>query len=514
MPCRLFCYCTLLFTTMLFLPISASAVYFPNGIDWTHPAQNRFVQSLYLNVLGRAPNSDEISDLVSRLRSNDNRNARLRLFQQILDSSEYKRIFRQNDRSWQVYRAPDFNFNQGNGYWRYSAGGDKIPEGFSPMPQRQTFTPSVAQSIASYHDAFCYRGEPCIDNPELARERNVNVHSQTGGATAHACAESANLTSQFKWVAVNGTTYPRGIGHDTICMEDSYFSVNDLALQHYRCESAYNNCRRHPDLDIRAIRFARDNNGDPAWFFRDGSRLVLLETDITNSSGVSTGVAPTPGQDTSLTNSSEPHDCADDSLTTSTFLWESPTQTAESKGIGGRIICMNNFYYIIDRLVLTRYQCEPGFRNCQPDPANNLTAEDRTTVNGKPGLAFPNGSTVSLTQLATPADRTKPGNANRANSAAGNFSGKDCAVPNKRLSKFRWKSDGLSSWPEGVDGRFVCLNDHYYEVGQQKLHYYECRRNFSRCRADSRKDIDIVRPGSDGASWFLSNGDQLFLVTQ
>ena len=517
MPCRLLCYRTLLFLPLLF-SFSANAVYFPSGIDWTNPAPNRFIQSLYLNVLGRAPKSDEINTLVSQLRNNDNRNARLRLFERVVKSSEYKRAFKQDDRSWQVYRAPDFNFNRGQGYWRYRAGGDTPPDGFRQMPRQQTFTPSVAQSIASYHNAFCYRGEPCIDNPELARERYASVPSQAGGDAVHACADSTRLTSQFKWVAVNGTTYPRGIGRDTICMEDSYYQANDLALQHYRCESSYTNCSRQPDRDLRAIRTGDDNNGDPAWFFRDGSRLVLLETNVNNSSSA----AAEPGAVSPIANNGEVHDCADASLTTSKFVWSNRTQTAESKGIGGRIICMDNYFYAINRLELTRFQCEQGFVNCQPDPANNLVADDRTTVKGKPGLLFADGSTVALTLLGTPAARSSSRNSNNTATQTNNsnaptsqtVSGKDCADPNRRLSEFQWKSNGLSSWPSGVDGRLVCLNDHYYEISQQKLHYYVCRRNFSQCHANPQKDIDIVRSGSDGVSWFLSNGDQLTLVTR
>ena len=83
----------LLTALLLLIPLSAGAVYFPAGIDWTNPSQSRFVQSLYLNLLGRAPDASETQSAVRTLRRNDNRTARLRIFESMLQSSEYQRSF-------------------------------------------------------------------------------------------------------------------------------------------------------------------------------------------------------------------------------------------------------------------------------------------------------------------------------------------------------------------------------------------------------------------------------------
>ena len=140
------------------LPLSADAVYFPGGIDWTNPSQSRFAESLYLNMLGRAPNASESRNAVTTLRRNDNRIARLRLFESLVQSSEYKRAFTTSDSSWQVFRAPDYNYNNGAGFYRYQAALSQ-PEGFTTIPDgRRSFTRSIAQSVAHYYNAFCYRG--------------------------------------------------------------------------------------------------------------------------------------------------------------------------------------------------------------------------------------------------------------------------------------------------------------------------------------------------------------------
>jgi len=240
----------LLATLCILLPLTANAVYFPGGIDWTNPSQARFAQSLYLNMLGRAPDARESRDAVSTLRRNDNRIARLRLFESIVQSSEYRRSFTTTDASWQVYRAPDYNYNNGSGFYRYQAALSQ-PAGFTAIPDGQRlFAKSVAQSVAHYYNAFCYRGDPCIDNPELAHERGgSNGLAQRAGSNAHNCAEQSKLTSQFKWVAINGTTYPRGIGRDTICLDDGYFKANQLTLERFDCDRGYENCRRNRAQD-------------------------------------------------------------------------------------------------------------------------------------------------------------------------------------------------------------------------------------------------------------------------
>ena len=74
-------------------------------------------ESLYLNMLGRAPNASESRNAVTTLRRNDNRIARLRLFESLVQSSEYKRAFTTSDSSWQVFRAPDYNYNNGAGFY-------------------------------------------------------------------------------------------------------------------------------------------------------------------------------------------------------------------------------------------------------------------------------------------------------------------------------------------------------------------------------------------------------------
>jgi len=142
---------------------------------------------------------------------------------------------------------------------------------------------------------------------------------------------------------------------------------------------------------------------------------------------------------------------------------------------------MDNYYYAIQGLTLFRHQCRGGFVDCQPDPANNLTADGRTRVDGNPGLKFANGTTVSLaargvavdTSIATQttgvsANNSQTNNSN-TNSRSRNYSGADCADTTKRLSQFRWKSDGLSSWPDGVNGRYICVNNAYYEIEQNSV---------------------------------------------
>jgi len=152
---------------MLFvlLPLAAGAVYFPSGIDWTNPSQNRFTQSLYLNMLGRAPSARESSDAVSSLRRNDNRVARLRLFESIVQSSEYRRNFNATDSSWQVFRAPDYNYNNGSGFYRYQAALSQ-PPGFTPAPRVSTI-PSLHTSavLTVWHRQSAAMHTPVLSSP-------------------------------------------------------------------------------------------------------------------------------------------------------------------------------------------------------------------------------------------------------------------------------------------------------------------------------------------------------------
>ena len=528
----------LLMTLALLVPIQAAAVYFPSGIDWTNPAPASFVQSLYLNVLGRAPSRQESQELVQNLRRNDNRTTRLRTFESLLESSEYRRTFERQG-SWRIYRAPDYNHNNGNGFWRYTAAAS-TPAGFSSLPgTARQFTESVALSVAAYYDAFCYRGDPCIDNPELARERNNNLVVRT--INTHACADTSQHTSQFKWVAVNGTTYPRGTDRNTICLEDHYYKIEQLTLHRYDCNSSFSNCERNTQLDVRATRAGTDTSGNDSLFFRDGSRLAILNTESTAST---TAIVTDSNTDAVLPGNS--HACADTTKTTSRFLWQSPTQNAVSRGIGSRTICMDNYYYMVVGRTLQRFSCQQAFTDCRADPRNNLEATGRTEVNGNAGLQFANGTTVSITDRGavatpsartndtirnstrrntprdttssttsrqTPRDRTTVNNTT-TNTRSANRVGGDCAEPTRRLSQFRWKSNGLSSWPDGVDGRFICLSNAFYEISQNKLSHYTCQANYSSCRSNPAKDLNISQISSDGKVRTLSNGDEITLVSQ
>lgn len=535
----------LLTLALLLLPLSAGAVYFPGGIDWTNPSQSRFVQSLYLNMLGRAPDVSETRSAVGTLRTNDNRTARLRVFESVLQSAEYQRIFNNTGSSWKVYQAPDYNYQNGDGYYRYQAAPSR-PAGFTDIPGGgRTFTPSIATSVAHYYDAYCYRGDPCIDNPELARDKFANATTSTGNSTpyisnssnAHACAEPSNLDSQFKWVAINGTTYPRGIGRDTICLEDSYFIANQPNLERYDCEAGYTNCKRNTRLDLRASRSGRDNDGHPSYFFRDGSRLALIETNqVSNNSTISSTASGNNGiiQPSDPLLADDAHACADPSQTTSRFTWQTSTRITESKGIGSNTVCMDNYYFSLRRTTLYRYNCDRGFINCQPDPNNNLTATSRTRVDGNPGLEFADGTTLVLSarNLASesrsrttvanqprPQERTQtrtggiqPRTNNDTQQRA--ISGSDCADSKKRLSQFRWKSQGLSSWPDGIDGRIICLNNSYYEVTSSGMRNYACQSNYSNCTANPSKNLTIRQISQDGTTWTLDNGDELTLLSK
>ena len=517
------------FLTVLLLlaPLTAGAVYFPAGIDWTHPSQSRFVQSLYLNMLGRAPNASETQRAVQTLRRRDNRDARLQTFETLLQSSEYKRIFRESDISWQVFQAPDYNYNQGRDLVRYQAAQTK-PRGFTQVPHGGSgFSEGIARSIAGYYDAFCYRGKPCTDNPELARagnaKLNANPQSRTSVSNVHACADESALNTQYKWVAINGTTYPRGIDQETICLQDAYFEASQLNLVRYECDTGYTNCRRNRALDLNASRYGTDNDGYPAFFFRDGSRLALIENDHFREQAT----------DPLLANNA--HACADASQTNSRFTWQSASRSSISKGIGTTIVCMEQHYYEIQRRLLRRYNCDTGYTNCRPDPRNNLTATNSTRIKGNPALVFSNGTTLTLTSRsvdsAVPSNRT-----NRSSTTTNNevpqrtnpeprvrtdtnvqrraANGSECADSKRRLSQFRWKSQGLSSWPDGIDGRIICLNDSYYEVTESVLRNYSCQKNYTNCIANSAKNVSVKTRSEDGTSWTLSNGDEVTLISR
>jgi len=511
---------------VLLLPLNAMAVYFPSGIDWTNPSVGSFVQSLYLNVLGRAPSRQESEDQIRNLRRNDNRTARLRVFETMIGSSEYQRTFSRQG-NWRVYRAPDYNYQtqygqRGDGFWRFKAA-ENTPEGFRNIAgNSRVFSQSVAHSVAHYYDAFCYSGETCIDNPELARDRNPGTSFTT--TAAHACADPSNQTSQFKWVAVNGTTYPRGIDRKTVCLQDHYYQAEQLTLQRYDCDRGFTNCERNRQLDLRATRSGTDNSGNTSLFFRDGSRLALINTDTATDH---TSVATNSNSDAVLLGNS--HACANTRLTTSRFLWEDSSRRSTTNGIGSDVICMDNYYYEVEGLNLVRFQCQQGFTDCRPDPRNNLQAERRTRVNGNAGLLFANGSTVSMTLRGaattgrdTSRDTTRvPANTTGSSRPPQNTGsqlrtgqGSDCADPTLRVSQFRWKSDGLSSWPDGVGGRFICLSNSYYEISQNKLSHYVCQSNYRGCRANPGKDLRISQVNSDGTVRTLSNGDEVTLVSR
>jgi len=509
---------------VLLLPLNAIAVHFPAGIDWTNPRPGNFIQSLYLNVLGRAPSRQESEAQIRNLRRNDNRTARLRVFETMLESSEYRRAF-PGQGNWRVYRAPDYNYQtqygqRGDGFWRYKASVN-APEGFQNLAgnSRRVFSESVARSVAHYYDAFCYSGETCIDNPELARDRNPGAGFTS--TTAHVCADPTSQTQQFKWVAVNGTTYPRGPNRNTICLQDYYYQTSQLTLQRYDCDSGFTNCQRNHQLDLRATRSGNDNSGNASLFFRDGSRLVLLDAgSTTNNAGVTTN------SNNNAVLHGNSHQCADSSKTTSRFLWEGSRRTT-SRGVGSNIICMDNFYYTVEGLTLVHHQCQRGFTDCRVNSRNNLQAERRTRVNGNAGLLFPDGSTVSITSRGTVArDTTREPISNNTNNtnnsgvpprntaARTSYRGSDCADPTLRVSQFRWKSDGLSRWPDGVDGRFICQSNAYYEITRNQLSHYVCQSNYRNCRANPGKDLRVTEVNSDGTIRTLSNGDQVTLISK
>jgi len=496
------------------LPLTAQAVYFPKGIDWTNPTPEMFVNSLYLNALGRAPNRSEVQEQTQTLRRGDSRKARLRMFESVVSSREYKRTFSSNDASWRVYRAPDYNYNNGADSWRYRAGSN-TPEGFESLPSGRRFSQAIAASLAEYYNAFCYRGEPCIDNPELARERDSGTFVQQGGvqqsALAHACADPAQLTAQFKWVAVNSTTYPVGPDDYTVCVTNGYFVANNLNLEYHQCANGYVNCYRDASKDSQAVRGGNDTQGNPSLYFSNGARLTL-----TKSSG-NTTITQQPSNTQRASNA---HECADSSIANSVFTWRGPRGTGSSNGIGASIICMDDYYYEIVGITLNRYDCDRRFTNCRANTRKNLKAEKRTRIDGEPGFEFANGTNVTLTSRGSPSAVTSTARdtatASQTNSGTrlSNATGADCASSTKRLSQFRWKSDGLSSWPDGIDGRIICQNDSYYEIAANRLRYFSCSSNYSSCRANARKDINVQSVSANGMVWTLTNGDELTLISR
>ncbi len=536
--------CRWLIVLCLLIPLAAGAVYFPGGIDWTNPSQSSFVQSLYLNMLGRAPTDSETRTAVRTLRRNDNRTARLRTFDSILQSAEYRGLFANTSNNWRVFQAPDYNYP--DGHYRYRAATTQ-PDGFSDIPNgARSFTERVAESIAHYYNAFCYTGEPCIDNPEFARNRHTNALAQQTVPAAHTCADQNQLTSQFKWVAVNGTTYPQGTDRNTVCVNNGYFKINQLSLERFDCDPGYSNCSRNQRLDLRASRAGNDSDGHASLFFRDGSRLARIETASIESTSQLPGRSDNSGSGNNrvvVTAPTDPlladaHACADPSQTKSRFTWQTASRSAESKGIGTTIVCMDNYYYAVKRTELHRYNCESGFINCTADPRNNLTAVQTRRINGNPALEFANGTTLILTNRnvtqpptqgnsRTPAASSSQSNNNRRPSTRPStrpesqpnrqpsvYSGSDCANSKLRLSQFRWKSQGLSSWPDGIDGKIICLNDSYYEVTRNSLLNFSCQRNYSNCTANPAKNLTVQQTSDDGTVWTLTNGDQITLITR
>lgn len=497
---------------------TAQGVYFPDGIDWANPSTDRFVLSLYLNTLGRAPRSNEISTASRALNRTDTSQTRLDLFRKLLNATEYRQTFGNQDKRWQVYQAPDLNYDNG---WRYRAA-QTMPDKFQPWRVSESSSESVAEALANFYNTYCFSGSPCIDQPQSAYKRGQFLRT----TAAHECADKSNLISQFQWIAINGTTYPQGTDANTLCMGRHYYKSEGLVLQHYQCEAGYLNCLRDRSRDIRAQRTGFDDNRNPTLFFSDGGRLTL-----TNSNEVARHNQPDNRSNDPfpVNNTSATHDCADPALTTSRYRWKGPNGTTESPGIGQSIVCMDNAYYVIDGVRLMRHDCDNGFRNCIANPARDISAERRKRVDGYPGLEFRNGTTMAL--IATGANRSTPRSTSRTETrlnrepvapprssqprTAGQHS---CADPALRISQFRWtKAAGTTSWPDGVDGRYVCLKNAYYEIKGSTLHHYQCLAEFKNCRANRRKDLIAVRDANDNKGYrtlIFANGDQLSLISR
>ncbi len=497
----------------------AHAVYFPAGIDWANPSPNRFIVSMYLNMLARAPQEREISNATRILSSNDNSKTRLDLFKQILGNREYQQIFGAQDNLWRVYRAPDKNYNNGNGYWRYLAASRK-PAGFENWHLSGTSSESVADSIAHYYNSFCYQGTPCIVDPALAYKRGDRAYASNQSLT-HACADESQLVSQFEWVAINGTTYPRGTDSTTLCMGQHYYKAAGVVLQHFQCDSGYQNCQRDQSKDIRGQRTGRNSQGKPTLFFADGTRLIQTSHNrTTNQSQINSPATGEPAFVDSSRNGS--HGCADSTVASSTFRWRSATGTSESNGIGATTVCMDNFYYQIEGVALKRFDCAAGFRTCRPNPSKDITADKRKRVDGYPGLEFRSGTTLALIKQSTSSSqpaRATTGNTTTPQPGQRRVAGQhECADSALRVSQFRWtKQNGASNWPEGVADRYVCLDNAYYEIQGSTLRHHQCTANYQNCRANRRSDLIAVSDTKDGRgnmTLIFANGDRLSLISR
>lgn len=500
---------------------SAQAVYFPAGIDWANPSQNRFILSMYLNMLGRAPQDRETRNASRFLTPSDTSQTRLDLFKEVLGTREYQRNFGDQDNQWRVFNAPDMNYNNGIGYWRYIASNSQ-PSGFEAWHLSGTSSESVAESMAHYYDTYCFQGTPCLRDPALAYKRGNSSYA-AATPVAHACTDESNLVSQFEWIANNGTTYPRGTDGTTLCMGQHYFKAVGVVLQRYQCESGYQNCQRDESRDIRGQRTGRDSNGNPTLFFADGTRLVLTSHNPISSQTVTDNTikqAPVLVDSTR----SDQHGCANPAIANGKFRWRNSNGSSESNAIGNSTICMDNFYYQIDGLSLKRFDCAARFTDCRANPSKDIAAAKRKRVDGYPGLEFRNGTTLALVKKSTVSSQTSQ-TTNNTNStvpvqpAQRRHAGQhECADSTLRVSQFRWtKQNGSSSWPDGVAGRYVCLDDAYYEIQGATLRHHQCSANYQNCSPNRRNDLIAISDSKDGSgnvTLVFANGDQLSLISR
>ncbi len=493
---------------------SAFAVYFPAGIDWANPSQQRFVLSMYLNILGRAPSGGELRTASQSLARADNSQTRLDLFKQFLESDEYRRTFSDSSGQWMVYRAADRNYNNGNGVWRYRAAQNR-PQGFEPWDLSGASSEQIAKTMAAYYNTYCYEGRPCIAEPEIAARRHTPVPVQQMADT-HACADTSAQIARFEWVAFNGTTYPTGTDATTLCMGSHYYKAVGTVLHRFQCDSGYSNCQRDRARDIRGERSGQDAQGNPALFFSDGTRLVLTNYDDIQRANQSSQPRLLDDQ----------HACADSSKITRYYQWQGSDGTSESHGVGNNIVCMRDYYYVIEGMTLKHHACDSGFTNCRVDSAQDVTAQRRTRVDGQSALQFRSGTTLSLLKKA-PAG-TANSNTNNSTGLTNNqtittgparLAGQhDCGVATSRLSQFRWsRRDGSTDWPDGVDGRFVCLDNAFYEIEDFTLRHYECAGDFQNCRQSRGKDLIAIRDSKDNnglRTLIFANGEQLSLISR
>ena len=487
---------------------SAFAVYFPSGIDWSNPSQQRFIMSLYLNGLGRAPYNGEIASATRQVTGADNSQARLALFKRFIDSDEYRRTFPDSSRRWMVYRAPDRNYS--NGFWRYRAAPAQ-PPGFENWELSSASTESVAKSMASYYNALCYRGIPCVADPAVANRRDLPAQTT---ASEHACADESAQIARFEWVAVNGTTYPTGTDATTLCMGKHYYKASGTVLQRFQCESGYRNCQRDRSRDIRGERTGKDNRGNPALFFADGSKLVLTNYDDIQR-------ASQPQQQPRL---QQQHACADPAQINRYYQWNGPDGISDSPGVGKSTICMRDYYYQVGGMTLKHFACDTGFTNCRANPELDVTAQRRTRVNGQSALQFRNGTTLSVLQNPPANTRNQTTNSvdlsdAETGQATHRLAGQhECGVARLRLSQFRWsRRDGTTNWPDGVDGRIVCLDNAYYTIDGFTLRHHECSSNFQHCRSSRGRDLIAIRDSTDSnglRTLIFANGDQLALISR